>query len=100
MPLLAAAGARDAAGPPPGTRSHSGSLSRSAEPYLRQGIAPDYSQAAARSLTARLAGHPRMLWRTVRHDDQLLAVNAAIVEILIASGADDVGNQRSDPSPT
>ena len=31
---------------------------RVAEPYLRQGIAPDYSLPAARSLAARLAGHP------------------------------------------
>ena len=70
-----------------------------AEPYLRQGIAPDYSQAAARSLTARLAGHPRMLWRTVRHDDRLLAVNAAIVDTDRLWGWMMVGNQRSDPSP-
>lgn len=53
---------------------------RVAEPYLRQGIAPDYSLAAARSLAARLAGHPRMLWRTVRNGERVLAVNAAIVD--------------------
>lgn len=53
---------------------------RVAEPYLRQGVAPDYSLAAARSLAARLADHPRMLWRTVRNDERVLAVNGAIVD--------------------
>ena len=34
--------------------------------YARQGIAADYSVAAARALAVRLAGDPRLLWRTVR----------------------------------
>jgi CelD/BcsL family acetyltransferase involved in cellulose biosynthesis len=53
---------------------------RVAEPYLRQGVAPDYSLAAARALAARLSGDPRMLWRTVRDGERVLAVNAAIVD--------------------
>jgi CelD/BcsL family acetyltransferase involved in cellulose biosynthesis len=53
---------------------------RVAEPYLRQGIAPDYSAAAARAMAARLADHPRMLWQTVRNDGRALAVMAAIVD--------------------
>lgn len=72
---------------------------RVAEPYLRQGIAPDYSQAAARSLTARLVDHPRMLWRTVRYDERLLAVNAAIVDTDRLWGWMMVGDRRPDPSP-
>jgi CelD/BcsL family acetyltransferase involved in cellulose biosynthesis len=49
--------------------------------HARQGIAPDYSLAAARALAARLAGDPRLLWRTVRGaDGRVLAVNASIVD--------------------
>jgi hypothetical protein len=49
-------------------------------PYQRQGVAPDYSRAAARALAARLAADPRMLWRSVRDDERVLAVNACIVD--------------------
>jgi CelD/BcsL family acetyltransferase involved in cellulose biosynthesis len=51
-------------------------------PYLRQGLAPDYSQAAATTLAERLADDPRLLWRAVRAGDggQLLAVNACLVD--------------------
>jgi CelD/BcsL family acetyltransferase involved in cellulose biosynthesis len=49
--------------------------------HARQGIAPDYSLAAARALAVRLAGDPRLLWRTVRGPDgRVLAVNASIVD--------------------
>lgn len=37
--------------------------------YKRQGRAPLYSLAEVRSLTERLAAHPRMLWRTVKDPD-------------------------------
>lgn len=37
--------------------------------YERQGRAPLYSLAEVRSLTERLAAHPRMLWRTVKDAD-------------------------------
>jgi CelD/BcsL family acetyltransferase involved in cellulose biosynthesis len=36
------------------------------EAHRRQGAAPSYKLAEARSLTEKLAGHPRMLWRTVK----------------------------------
>jgi hypothetical protein len=38
--------------------------------YERQGRAPLYSFAEARSLAERLASHPRMLWRTVKGPDR------------------------------
>ena len=72
---------------------------RVAEPYLRQGIAPDYSLAAARSLAARLIDHPRMLWRTVRDDDRVLAVNVAIVDIDRLWAWMLVGDRLPGPSP-
>jgi CelD/BcsL family acetyltransferase involved in cellulose biosynthesis len=72
---------------------------RVAEPYLRQGIAPDYSLAAARSLVARLVGHPRMLWRTVRDDERVLAVNAAIVDTDRLWGWMLVGDRLPGASP-
>jgi hypothetical protein len=53
---------------------------RISAPYQRQGIAPDYSPAAARVLAARLAADPRMLWRTVSDGERVLAVNACIVD--------------------
>ena len=53
---------------------------RVGEPYERQRVAPDYTLAAARALAARLAADPRMLWRTVRDDERVLAVNACIVD--------------------
>ena len=72
---------------------------RVAEPYLRQEVAPDYSLAAARSLAARLAGHPRMLWRTVRNDERVLAVNAAIVDTDRLWGWILVGDRLPGASP-
>ena len=41
--------------------------------YERQGRAPLYSFAEARSLAERLASHPRMLWRTVKGPDRSVA---------------------------
>jgi hypothetical protein len=49
-------------------------------PYARQGAVSDYSAAAARELAAQLAGHPRMLWRSIRNGDRLLAMNVSIVD--------------------
>jgi Acetyltransferase (GNAT) domain len=49
-------------------------------PYQRQGVASDYSPAAARALAARLATDPRMLWRSVRDGERVLAVNACVVD--------------------
>jgi CelD/BcsL family acetyltransferase involved in cellulose biosynthesis len=72
---------------------------RVAEPYLRQGAAPDYSLAAARSLAARLIGHPRMLWRTVRDDERILAVNVGIVDTDRLWAWMLVGNRVPGPSP-
>jgi CelD/BcsL family acetyltransferase involved in cellulose biosynthesis len=37
--------------------------------YERQRRSPLYSSAVVRSLTERLASHPRMLWRTVKEQD-------------------------------
>jgi CelD/BcsL family acetyltransferase involved in cellulose biosynthesis len=37
--------------------------------YERQGLSPLYTFAEVRSLTERLASHPRMLWRTVKGSD-------------------------------
>jgi Acetyltransferase (GNAT) domain len=53
---------------------------RVATPYERQGIAPDYSRAVASELAERLADDPRMLWRSVRAGDRVLAVSAGIVD--------------------
>lgn len=72
---------------------------RVAEPYVRQGIAPDYNLMAARSLAARLAHHPQMLWRTVRNDERVLAVNAAIVDTDRLWGWILVGDRLPGASP-
>jgi CelD/BcsL family acetyltransferase involved in cellulose biosynthesis len=72
---------------------------RVAEPYLRQGVAPDYSSSAARSLAARLIGHPRMLWRTVRDDERVLAVNVGIVDTNRLWAWMLVGDRMPGPSP-
>lgn len=37
--------------------------------YERQGLSPLYTLNEVRSLTERLAAHPRMLWRTVKDSD-------------------------------
>jgi hypothetical protein len=48
--------------------------------YERQGRAPLYSLAAARSLAERLASHPRMLWRAVKGPDgEVVGVTACVV---------------------
>jgi CelD/BcsL family acetyltransferase involved in cellulose biosynthesis len=53
---------------------------RVSQPYQRQGVGCDYDPDAARALAGRLAADPRMLWRTVRDDERVLAVNACIVD--------------------
>ena len=68
-------------------------------PYQRQGIAPDYSPAAARALAARLAAHPRMLWRSVRDGERVLAVNACIVDGDRLWGWLLAGDRVPGPSP-
>jgi hypothetical protein len=70
-----------------------------AEPYLRQGIAPDYSLAAARSMAAGLAGDPRMQWRTVRNEERVLAVSAAILDTERLWGWLIVGDRMPGASP-
>jgi CelD/BcsL family acetyltransferase involved in cellulose biosynthesis len=72
---------------------------RVAEPYLRQGIAPDYSVAAARAMAVRLADHPRMLWRTVRNEERVLAVIAAILDTDRLWGWLIVGDRLPGASP-
>lgn len=72
---------------------------RISAPYERQGVAPDYGQAAARELAARLAGHPRMLWRTVRDGERVLAVNACIVDGDRLWGWLLAGDRVPGPSP-
>jgi hypothetical protein len=48
--------------------------------YERQGRAPLYGLAAARSLAERLASHPRMLWRAVKGPDgEVVGVTACVV---------------------
>jgi hypothetical protein len=48
--------------------------------YERQGRAPLYGLAAARSLAERLASHPRMLWRAVKGPDgEVAGVTACVV---------------------
>jgi CelD/BcsL family acetyltransferase involved in cellulose biosynthesis len=68
-------------------------------PYQRQGVAPDYSPAAARALAARLAADPRMLWRSVRDDERVLAVNACIVDGDRLWGWLLAGDRVPGPSP-
>jgi hypothetical protein len=78
------------------TRWFPGRVSR---PYERQGVAPDYSLAAARALAARLAADPRMLWRSVRDDERVLAVNACIVDGDRLWGWLLAGDRVPGPSP-
>ena len=73
--------------------------SRVSEPYLRQGTAPDYPLAAARVLAERLATHPRMLWRTVRNDEKVLAVNSCVVGEERLWGWILAGERVPGPSP-
>ncbi|MGH3281765.1 MAG: GNAT family N-acetyltransferase [Trebonia sp.] len=48
--------------------------------YERQGLSPLYTFAEARSLTERLATHPRMLWRTVKDStDAVLGVAGCVI---------------------
>ena len=61
---------------------------------------PGYSQAAGRVLAARLAGDPRMLWRSVRDaDGRTLVMNACIVDTERLWGWLLVGNPVPGPSP-
>lgn len=73
--------------------------SRVSEPYRRQGAAPDYPPAAARVLAMRLATHPQMLWRTVRNDEKVLAVNSCIVDGERLWGWILAGDRVPGPSP-
>ena len=68
-------------------------------PYQRQGVASDYSPAAARELASRLAAEPRMLWRTVRDDERVLAVGANIVDGDRLWGWLLAGDRVPGPSP-
>jgi GNAT acetyltransferase-like protein len=72
---------------------------RVSAPYQRQGVAPDYRPAQARALAARLAADPRMLWRSVRDDERVLAVNACIVDGDRLWGWMLVGDRVPGPSP-
>jgi hypothetical protein len=72
---------------------------RVSAPYQRQGVAPDYSPAAAGALAARLAADPRMLWRSVRDDERVLAVNACIVDGDRLWGWLLAGDRVPGPSP-
>ena len=72
---------------------------RISEPYARQGVAPDYSPAAARELARRLAADPRMLWRTIRDPERVLAVNACIVDGGRLWGWMLAGERVPGPSP-
>jgi hypothetical protein len=72
---------------------------RVSAPYERQGVAPDYSLAAARTVAGRLAADPRMLWRTVRDDERVLAVNACIVDGDRLWGWLLAGDRVPGPSP-
>lgn len=69
------------------------------EPYRRQGLAPDYTQRVARHMAERLASDPRMLWRSIYIGDQILAINASIVDVNRVWGWLLVGERREGPSP-
>ncbi len=48
--------------------------------YEQQGRVPHYDLAVARSLSQRLASHPRMLWRSAKAEDgSVLAMTASII---------------------
>lgn len=48
--------------------------------YERQGLPPLYEPAEVRSLTERLAAHPRMLWRTAKDaDGSVLGMTGCII---------------------
>ena len=65
-----------------------------------RGSVPEYSLAAARSLAERLAGHPRMYWRSVRAPDgRTLVMNASIVDTERLWGWLLVGESVPGPSP-
>jgi CelD/BcsL family acetyltransferase involved in cellulose biosynthesis len=72
---------------------------RVSQPYQRQGVAPDYSLASARTLATRLATDPRILWRTVRDDKRLFSVQASIVEGDRLWGWLIAGDRIPGPSP-
>jgi hypothetical protein len=53
---------------------------RVADTYDRQGHEPLYQVAEVRSLTERLATHPRMLWRTAKgRDGSVLAMTGCVI---------------------
>jgi Acetyltransferase (GNAT) domain len=68
------------AGPSTGEEILSWFPARVSDPYDRQGIPSDYGGAAPRLLAERLGADPRMLWRSVRAGDRLLAVMTGIVD--------------------
>jgi CelD/BcsL family acetyltransferase involved in cellulose biosynthesis len=72
---------------------------RVSAPYERQGVVSDYSLAVARTLAARLADDPRMLWRSIRDDERVLAVNACIVDGDRLWGWLLAGDRVPGPSP-
>jgi hypothetical protein len=48
--------------------------------YRRQGTLPSYKLAETRSLTEKLATHPRMLWRTVKAaDGRVLGISGCVI---------------------
>ena len=48
--------------------------------YMHQGAPASYTRSEAQSLTETLAGHPRMLWRSVKSaDGSVLAISANII---------------------
>ncbi len=65
-----------------------------------RGGVPEYGLAAARILAERLAGHPRMYWRSVRAaDGRTLVMNASIVDTERLWGWLIVGEPVPGPSP-
>lgn len=65
-----------------------------------RGGAPEYGLTAARILAGRLAGHPRMYWRSVRAaDGRTLVMNASIVDTERLWGWLLVGESVPGPSP-
>ncbi len=65
-----------------------------------RGGAPGYGLAAARILAERLAGHPRMYWRSVRAaDGRTLVMNASIADTERLWGWLLVGEPVPGPSP-
>lgn len=67
---------------------------------VRQGIAAEYSHAAALKLAGRLGCDPRMYWRSVRGaDDRTLVMNVSIIDTDRLWGWLLVGDPVPGPSP-